>query len=484
MASASASRSLEVFAPRFDGGIEKLVARLSTVAQPSLVSVSGPPGGSALSLCSRLVEKGFKAQLHLTTELTPDAAASCIDGAVSVGVTHFFILDHLDAQSAPCSVLDLVSLVKSKSSSLNVAVCGSTEKADGAYARKLAAVVEQVQAGADAVIAGPVQDVEAFVAYERELRAAGAVACAVTPSVLPMHAFASRAELRRVARGLGLALPAALQEELAALPSEAALRVIGAARYATLHAELAHAAPTVHTLTLNSAAVIDSLRAIDKSSPASAPLLGDRGLVLTVLHSGELAAEIAQLVAQQNPDVIVVPMEDFREWEKEAQLRGGDRAAPLLLVCIVATIENEQAPEAAGRCVRFFNRNDHDSGMLRGVHVAVLGLGDSNLLLDRQTTTAKDCNAIAQRLEGNLMTLGASRLHTYGEADDRTNNVEIAPWLAALRPALEARRCALAGGGDCAVDDDAEGGGGAGDADAAAAAAEAKRIDDLAAMWL
>ena len=63
----------------------------------------------------------------------------------------------------------------------------------------------------------------------------------------------------------------------------------------------------------------------------------------------------------------------------------------------MATIENEQAPEAAGRCVRFFNRNDHDSGMLKGVHAAVLGLGDSNLLLDRQTTTAKDCNAIAQR---------------------------------------------------------------------------------------
>ena len=432
-----ATRSLEVFAPRFDGGIEKLVARLSTVAQPSFVSVSGPPGGSALSLCSRLVEKGFKAQLHLTTELTSDAAASCVDGAVAAGVTHFLILDHLDAGGAAAptgkgssSVLDLVRLVKSRSGSLSVAVCGSTETADDAYGRRLAAVREQVEAGADAVIAGPVLSAEAFVAYERELRTAGA-ACAVTPSVLPLHAFASRGELRRVARGLGLALPAALQDELAALPSEAALRVFGAMRYAALHAELAQAAPTVHTLTLNSAAVIDSLRAIDKGSPATAPLLGDRGLVLTVLHSGpnpnpkpkpnpnpnpnpnpdpdpdhnpnqvlhsgELAAEIAQLVAQQNPDVLVEPMENFREWEKEAALRGGDRAAPLLLVCIVATIENEQAPEAAGRCVRFFNRNDHDSGMLKGVHAAVLGLGDSNLLLDRQTTTAKDCNAIAQR---------------------------------------------------------------------------------------
>ena len=60
------------------------------------------------------------------------------------------------------------------------------------------------------------------------------------------------------------------------------------------------------------------------------PLLGDRGLTLTVLHSGELAAEIAQLVAQQNPDVLVDSMDRFREWEKEAQLRSGDRAAPLV----------------------------------------------------------------------------------------------------------------------------------------------------------
>lgn len=29
---------------------------------------------------------------------------------------------------------------------------------------------------------------------------------------------------------------------------------------------------------------------------------------------------------------------------------------------------------------------------------AVLGLGDSNLLMDRQTTTAKDCNQCAQQV--------------------------------------------------------------------------------------
>ena len=70
-------------------------------------------------------------------------------------------------------MLDLVRLVKSRSSNLSVAVCGSTEKSDGAYERKLAAVREQVEAGADAVIAGPVLGVEAFVVYERELRAVG-----------------------------------------------------------------------------------------------------------------------------------------------------------------------------------------------------------------------------------------------------------------------------------------------------------------------
>lgn len=150
-----------------------------------------------------------------------------------------------------------------------------------------------------------------------------------------------------------------------------------------------------------------------------------------------------------------------------------------------ASAPRAQAPETAGRCVRFFNRNDHAPSMLRGVHYAVLGLGDSNLLLDRQTTTAKDCNAVAQRLERNLKQLGAARFSEYAEADDRTGNREVEPWLAKVLVDLQTRRYALCAEEGAAPHED-------GDATAAgeatsiteAAAAEALRIDQLAAKWL
>jgi len=53
----------------------------------------------------------------------------------------------------------------------------------------------------------------------------------------------------------------------------------------------------------------------------------------------------------------------------------------------------------AGTCIRFFKRKTHPEDLLHDkFSYAVLGVGDSNLLLDRQTTTAKDCNQCAQEV--------------------------------------------------------------------------------------
>ena len=75
-------------------------------------------------------------------------------------------------------------------------------------------------------------------------------------------------------------------------------------------------------------------------------------------------------------------------------------------------------------------------------------------------------------------------MHAYGETDDRTNNTELAPWLAALQAALEARRYALAGGGGGVAATETVEEEGTGPDAADAAAEEKKRIDALAAMWL
>ena len=85
----------------------------------------------------------------------------------------------------------------------------------------------------------------------------------------------------------------------------------------------------------------------------------------------------------------------FKKWQADLALT--DRSTPLFVVFIVSTIENEQPPEEAQPCVLWLKRRGHPPDLRGKCRYAVLGLGDSNLLLDRQTTTAKDCNQVATR---------------------------------------------------------------------------------------
>ena len=50
-------------------------------------------------------------------------------------------------------------------------------------------------------------------------------------------------------------------------------------------------------------------------------------------------------------------------------LEGGEE--PLLVLFIISTVENEQPPEKAGRCIRFFHRDEHPKDMLAQLHYAV-----------------------------------------------------------------------------------------------------------------
>jgi len=187
----------------------------------------------------------------------------------------------------------------------------------------------------------------------------------------------------------------------------------------------------------------DSLASSTEAHPASSakappvPAPPAAPIPCHILHSGDLAEEIASMLAARRPDLTfqVTPMEKFKKWAGGVGI-GSPGPCDLLVVFIVATVENEQAPEAAGPCVRFFNRKSQPSDLLKGVKFTVLGLGDSNLLLDRQTTTAKDCNQIARQLDQRCAALGGERFHALGESDDRTGNLEIEPWLESLRKSL------------------------------------------------
>lgn len=95
-------------------------------------------------------------------------------------------------------------------------------------------------------------------------------------------------------------------------------------------------------------------------------------------------------------------------------------------------------PNKGGSCVRFFKRKTHPVDLLSSKNFAytVLGLGDSNLLLDRQTTTANDCNQVAQEFDARLATLGGKRMYPLGLADERTGLEEVEPWITGLWTSL------------------------------------------------
>lgn len=171
------------------------------------------------------------------------------------------------------------------------------------------------------------------------------------------------------------------------------------------------------------------------AAAASRPI--DWPCVVHVLHDEGLASEIAEQLATSPtlPHGLALVRTSCASFKQIAW--GG--SARHVAVLIVSTLENEQPTEEAGQMVRFFMRRAHPAGMLTGkLAYAVLGLGDSNLLLDRQTTSAKDCNQVAQRLDKRLAELGGMPICARGEADDRTGNCEVEPWLRALERALEA----------------------------------------------
>ena len=113
-------------------------------------------------------------------------------------------------------------------------------------------------------------------------------------------------------------------------------------------------------------------------------------------------------------------------------------ASDVTVIMILQTIENDEPPESAGGVLRFFKMKNHPVDMLSTVSFTVLALGDSNLLLDRQTTTAKDCNKCGQLLDTRMGELGGNRFYERGEGDERTSLQEVEPWIAGLWGALEA----------------------------------------------
>ena len=184
---------------------------------------------------------------------------------------------------------------------------------------------------------------------------------------------------------------------------------------------------------------------------------------LTVFWGGEVADAISDQIKQEAPsgfEVEVVAMESYGKSDLEGKSSKdlstvndsfsnhhhhfshnvAFKDSQMTAVFLLQTVENNQPPEEASKFLRFFKRKTHPETMLADkLKFAVLGLGDSNLLLDRQTTGAKDCNACGQLLDTRLEALGATRIYELGLTDERTGMEEVEPWIVGLWETLHLR---------------------------------------------
>eukprot|EP00854_Cymbomonas_tetramitiformis_P004180 gene4180-5158_t len=160
---------------------------------------------------------------------------------------------------------------------------------------------------------------------------------------------------------------------------------------------------------------------------------------INIFYGGEAATQISKDLEVELKKSGYAACLRSTETFKEAKL---DKE-PSVSLFIVETVENAQPAEAAGTCVRWYNRQkkkaEGEGTMFAGkLKYSVLCLGDTNLLLDRQTTTAKDCNQAGQALDNSLKFLGAERLCERGEANDAVGLEEgVDPWKERLLPALD-----------------------------------------------
>lgn len=161
---------------------------------------------------------------------------------------------------------------------------------------------------------------------------------------------------------------------------------------------------------------------------------------VVIVYGGELAKDVAEQIDAQKPASGEVDVTLRCASERPKTLLDSEKDTVLCFV--MQTIENEGPTEEGSAVLRFFKRKTHPSDLLNGndneksLRFAVLGLGDSNLLLDRQTTAAKDCNQVAQQLDARLEALGGTRSCALGMADERTELTEVEPWISAFWKSL------------------------------------------------
>jgi len=166
---------------------------------------------------------------------------------------------------------------------------------------------------------------------------------------------------------------------------------------------------------------------------------------LCVFHGGDYSNEVAQQIlaegATRGRAVSLHTLDGFEAWAIASRLANAAGHATALL--IVTTIENEEPDAMSDACLRFLRRKSHGDSVLAGLRFTVLGLGDSNNLAVAwrrvNWTTPREVNQAGENVDAFLKHLGGARFHTHGAADERTDFVQIEPWVAQMWKSLDAQ---------------------------------------------
>ncbi|GMH91928.1 hypothetical protein TrVE_jg12305 [Triparma verrucosa] len=154
---------------------------------------------------------------------------------------------------------------------------------------------------------------------------------------------------------------------------------------------------------------------------------------ITIAWGGELSQDVSATIATKISQEIPSLSTSVTPLSKLKPKTLPSLPPTTLLIVILQTIENQEPSEDAGAFVRFFKRKTHPSDLLTsGFHLSMLGLGDSNLLLDRQTTGSKDCNDVAFKTWKRMGELGIKNFGELGVADERTGLTEVEVWIEGL----------------------------------------------------
>lgn len=156
----------------------------------------------------------------------------------------------------------------------------------------------------------------------------------------------------------------------------------------------------------------------------------DKVIVVSLEQEGDVSEGLISSISGKNVEVALLKAESFKSLLTEP--------ATTLAVFVIQTIENDEVPEKAGAAHRFFKRKTHPPDLIKDkFQFCVFGSGDSSLLLDRQTTAAKDCNACAKVLDARLEAVGGTRFYGLGMSDERTGMQEVEPWSQGLVEKLQ-----------------------------------------------